>query len=191
MTASKPVRIAWECLTTVVRPPRGTAVTEVTCPRCAGFARAFERFGHVANGRCLRCAGALTIEIDAFTAWGWARDSARAADARARKAVGYRQGRAVSLPSLSGMAYVVRGARPGEYVLAHFRGAQAEADRDVWPDEACFAVRDGRVEVTYASDGIVDLYGQSVDTFADTSVQAWTDDAIDALRAELQAAYRG
>ena len=39
------------------------ATTTVTCPRCHGF-DAFTRFGHIANGKCLRCFGAKTIEVD-------------------------------------------------------------------------------------------------------------------------------
>jgi len=39
------------------------ATTTVTCPRCHGFDNAFERFGHVAQGRCLKCLGAKTIEM--------------------------------------------------------------------------------------------------------------------------------
>jgi hypothetical protein len=38
------------------------ATTTVTCPRCHGF-DAFARFGHIANGKCLRCLGAKTIEV--------------------------------------------------------------------------------------------------------------------------------
>ena len=39
------------------------ATTTVTCPRCHGFDNAFTRFGHIANGKCLRCLGAKTIEV--------------------------------------------------------------------------------------------------------------------------------
>lgn len=33
----------------------------VTCPRCAGFANAFARHGHVNAGRCLLCNGDLQV----------------------------------------------------------------------------------------------------------------------------------
>lgn len=41
------------------------ATTEITCPRCHGF-DAFARFGHIAHGKCLRCLGAKTIEVDSW-----------------------------------------------------------------------------------------------------------------------------
>lgn len=41
-----------------------TATTTVTCPRCHGFDNAYTRFGHIANGKCLRCLGAKTVEVD-------------------------------------------------------------------------------------------------------------------------------
>lgn len=40
------------------------ATTNVTCPRCHGFDNAFTRFGHIAHGKCLRCLGAKTVEVD-------------------------------------------------------------------------------------------------------------------------------
>lgn len=39
--------------------PAPTAI--VTCPRCAGFSRAFARHSDVNGGRCLQCDGALVV----------------------------------------------------------------------------------------------------------------------------------
>jgi hypothetical protein len=41
-----------------------SATTTVTCPRCHGFDNGFTRFGHIAHGKCLRCLGAKTVEVD-------------------------------------------------------------------------------------------------------------------------------
>ena len=54
------------------------ATTTVTCPRCHGFDNAFTRFGHVAQGKCLRCLGAKTVEVDTAKL-----DSARGSNATA------------------------------------------------------------------------------------------------------------
>lgn len=56
-----------------------STTTTVTCPRCHGF-DAFARFGHVANGRCLRCFGAGTVEV---ATWKLAQQRASTATARA------------------------------------------------------------------------------------------------------------
>lgn len=116
------------------------ATTTITCPRCHGFDNAFTRFGHVAQGKCLRCLGAKTIEVS----------TAKLNDHRAgslAKADAYHSARPYIL-AVDGMETIASSYQTWEAARASHLYGQTNDDGDTFRiakwDGECHRYRDGK-----------------------------------------------
>jgi hypothetical protein len=115
------------------------STTEVTCPRCHGFDNAFTRFGHIAHGKCLRCLGAKTVEVDT------AKLNARA-DASLAKAHAYYSARPY-IVAVDGMETIASNYKTWEEARASHMYGLVNDDGDTFSiakwDGECFRYRNG------------------------------------------------
>ena len=114
------------------------ATTTVTCPRCHGF-DAFKRFGHIADGKCLRCLGAKTIEVDTAKLNAHRAGSLAEADA-------YHSAHPYIL-AVDGMETIASNYQTWEAARASYLYGQTNDDGDAFQiakwDGECHRYRDG------------------------------------------------